>query len=173
MNKNTAVGDTVEFMFKGEKIVGTVLRFRIRKQRKLKNLMRNLGIKDDYPTEFEVIEIAVPGRGIFTGKPDCVIRVIKTDPKAAQKATQYAADLRNNNRAVKGEQQNLNYGNAKKNGLVDLKLPALVFVKYKGGYSREETLVALSPSWQAKIQTFGKTRFLNPKFVFATRELVR
>ena len=169
---NPQPGDTVEFRFKNQPTIGTILRFRVRKQIKLQKLMRNLGIKDDYPTEHKVVEIAVPGRGIFTGPVNCIIDVVERNPKKAQAAAQYAADLRNNNASVKGERLNKNYEAAKKHGLVDLKLPALVWVRYKGNFPREEAFLGLSPSWQVKIRTmYGKVRFLPPQAVFATKEL--
>ena len=173
MNKEPQAGDTVDFKFKGQKIQGVITRFRVHQQRKLKNMMAHLNLRDDYPTQYEVAEIMVVGKGLYTIPTPNILAVVDRDPVAANLAVAHASKLKAHNNQIKNEVKNRNYIKADEHGLTKLKTPALVYVKYKHNVVRKEQFVGFSPSWQVKIKTPYKTRFISPSFVFANEKDAR
>ena len=175
MNTQANTGDTVEFNFRGTKLQGTVIRFRIRTSRKAKEMERRYGLQGHLRTEAEVVEISVIDKGIYTVPSDSILSVVAPYTKEADTAIKYAVDLKSKIQNAKASKKSANYDLAEAHGLMSSSNPrsrSLVWVKYTTGL-RQETMVGLSPSFQVEIDFFGQTRYISPKFVFATEEMAR
>ena len=132
----TQIGDTVKFTYKGREKQGVVVRFRIRTRRKLKQAAIRLGILDQFETDTEVAEVAIPQEGIYTVPRTNIVSITGKDSSKADEAKQYAYNLKNHNAQVKEERSNQSYEWAKEHGLLPLGPGAEVWVKYTGNLIR-------------------------------------
>jgi len=164
------VNDVVVFAFKGEPIQGTILRFRTRHSRKIARMAQQFGLNGQLETDQDVAEIATIGRGIYTVNVAHILRVLEADPSRVQKEKEFAANMAVHNHQVKTERKDANFECAEKHGLLHIRSPALVWVRYRGGSVRQETALGLSPSWQVKIKTINGSRFLPPQCVYMNRD---
>lgn len=175
MNKaNAKVNDLVEFQFKAQRIQGTIIRFRQRERRKMAQLMQTYGVKDPYlSTSVSMAEISVPGKGIYTVSEDSILKVIEADSASASDAQEFASDLKQQIVISKNNKRSANYEIADAHGLIDGIENKTVWVRYKGGAVVSETMAGFTPTWQVKIDNFGRSRFIPPKFVFKTEQDAR